>query len=68
MRNKAASWYKEYSLQDLTKLPSQTTSSRWQVDKEAIGLSGVQQKGKTWQIETSHTYILKNSWWYEWSI
>ena len=28
---------------DLTRLPSQTTSSRWQVDKEAIGLSRVQQ-------------------------
>ena len=28
--------------QDLTRLPSQTTSSRWQVDKEAIGLSRVQ--------------------------
>ena len=27
----------------LTRLPSQTTSSRWQVDKEAIGLSIVQQ-------------------------
>ena len=27
----------------LTRLPSQTTSSRWQVDKEAIGLSRVQQ-------------------------
>ena len=27
----------------LTRLPSQTTSSRWQVDKEAIGLSKVQQ-------------------------
>ena len=29
--------------QDLTRLPSRTTSSRWQVDKEAIGLSRVQQ-------------------------
>ena len=29
--------------QDLTRLTSQTTSSRWQVDKEAIGLSRVQQ-------------------------
>ena len=29
--------------QDLTRLPSQITSSRWQVDKEAIGLSRVQQ-------------------------
>ena len=28
-------------LLDLTRLPSQTTSSRWQVDKEAIGLSRV---------------------------
>ena len=28
---------------DLTRLPSRTTSSRWQVDKEAIGLSRVQQ-------------------------
>ena len=28
---------------DLTRLPSQTTSSRWQVDKEAIGLLRVQQ-------------------------
>ena len=28
---------------DLTRLPSQTTSSRWQVYKEAIGLSRVQQ-------------------------
>ena len=28
---------------DLTRLPSQTISSRWQVDKEAIGLSRVQQ-------------------------
>ena len=28
---------------DLTRLPPQTTSSRWQVDKEAIGLSRVQQ-------------------------
>ena len=27
----------------LTRLPSQTTSSRWQADKEAIGLSRVQQ-------------------------
>ena len=27
---------------DLTRLPSQTTSSRWQEDKEAIGLSRVQ--------------------------
>ena len=27
----------------LTRLPSQTTSSRWQVDKEAIGLLRVQQ-------------------------
>ena len=27
----------------LTRLPSQTTSSRWQVDKEAINLSRVQQ-------------------------
>ena len=27
----------------LTRLPSQTISSRWQVDKEAIGLSRVQQ-------------------------
>ena len=27
----------------LTRLPYQTTSSRWQVDKEAIGLSRVQQ-------------------------
>ena len=35
-----------FSLEDLiylTRLPSQTTSSRWQVDKEAIGLSRVQQ-------------------------
>ena len=29
--------------QYLTRLPSQTTSSRWQVDKKAIGLSRVQQ-------------------------
>ena len=28
---------------DLTRLPSQTASSRWQVDKEAIGLWRVQQ-------------------------
>ena len=28
---------------DLTRLPSQTTNSRWQVDKEAVGLSRVQQ-------------------------
>ena len=35
--------------QDLTRLPSQTTSSRWQVDKEAIGLSRVQQ--------FSHLYV-----------
>ena len=28
---------------NLTRLPSQTTNSRWQVDKEAIGLSRVQQ-------------------------
>ena len=28
---------------DLARLPSQTTSSRWQVDKETIGLSRVQQ-------------------------
>ena len=31
------------SQEDSTRLPSQTTSSRWQVDKEAIGLSRVQQ-------------------------
>ena len=29
-------------LQDLTRLPSQTTSSRWQVDKEATGLPRAQ--------------------------
>ena len=28
---------------DLTRLPSKTTSSRWQVDKEAIGLLSFQQ-------------------------
>ena len=33
----------EIKQQDLTRLPSQTTHSRWQVDKEAIGLSRVQQ-------------------------
>ena len=31
-----------YTYQNLTRLPSQTKSSRWQVDKEAIGLSRVQ--------------------------
>ena len=32
-----------FTLQDLTRLPSQTTSSRRQVGKEAIGLSTVEQ-------------------------
>ena len=35
--------YSDWLKQDLTRLPSQTTSSRWQVDKKAIGLSRVQQ-------------------------
>ena len=30
-------------LKDLTRMPTPSTSSRWQVDKEAIGLSRVQQ-------------------------
>ena len=32
-----------YNEKCLTRLPPQTTSSRWQVEKEAIGLSRVQQ-------------------------
>ena len=36
-------WGESYAIKDLTRLPSRTTSSRWQVDKEAIGLSRVQQ-------------------------
>ena len=40
---KNATLYAPYLALDLTRLPSQTTSSRWQVDKEAIGLSRVQQ-------------------------
>ena len=56
------------TIQDLTRLPSQTTSSRWQVDKEAIGLTRVQQLShvcvaRPYQIYVNfilkHIHILK---------
>ena len=41
----------------LTRLPSQTTSSRWQVDQEAIGLSRVQQCYHLRVARPYHIYV-----------
>ena len=48
-------------LQDLTRLPSRTTSSRWQVDKEAIGLSRVpvlHKQGPCYYGVVLHSYLI----------